>query len=148
MEFTFPDSILQKVLLHTNEEIIRRTATYEQKTSYSGKTTMYELKAFIVLLYLAGELKAGHVNVKDFRSEIFGSAVCRATISVTRFEFLTLCIRFDDKTSRPERKINDRFAAIREIWDMFIANFKMYYSPSVYCTVDEQLPSIPWELPI
>jgi hypothetical protein len=46
----FPDSILQKVLLHTNEEIVRTAATYtyKQKTSYSGKTTMYELNHSLV----------------------------------------------------------------------------------------------------
>jgi hypothetical protein len=41
------------------------------------------------------------------------------------------------KAGDPTR--NDKFGAVREIWDMFIANCKIYYTPSVYCTVDEQL---------
>jgi hypothetical protein len=110
-----------------------------RKTSYSGKTTMHELRAFIGLLYLAGVLKAGYWNVRELWSEIFGSTVFRATMSITRFEFLTLCIWFDDKASRPEQTINDKSAAIRKIWDMFIANCKMYCTSSFYCTVDEQL---------
>jgi hypothetical protein len=58
-------------LLHPNEEITKRIATYKQKTSYTGKTTMHELRPFIVLLYFAGLLKAGPVNVKELWSEIF-----------------------------------------------------------------------------
>jgi hypothetical protein len=63
---------------------------------------MHELKAFIDLLYLAGVLKAGHVCVKELWSEIFGSPVFRATLSVTLFEFPTLYIQFNDKTTGPE----------------------------------------------
>jgi hypothetical protein len=49
---------------------------------------MHELRAFIGLLYLAGVLKAGHVNMKELWSENFGSPVSSATMSI--------------KTSRPE----------------------------------------------
>jgi hypothetical protein len=49
-------------------------------------------------------------------------------MSITHFEVLTLRIRFDDKTSRPKCKRNDKFAAIREIWDMFTVKCKMYYT--------------------
>lgn len=73
-------------------------------------------------------------------SEIFGLPVFKATMSVTCFEFLTLCIRFNDKTSRPEQKRNDKSAASRDIWEMFIAYCKMFYTPSVQYTVDEHLP--------
>jgi uncharacterized membrane protein len=68
---------------------------------------MHELRAFISLLHLAKELKAGHVNVKELWSEIFGSPVFWVTMSITCFEVLTLCIGFDDKTSGLERKRND-----------------------------------------
>jgi hypothetical protein len=39
----------------------------------------------------------------------------------------------------PTRKRNDKFTAIREIWDMFIAKCEMYYTSSLHCTIDEQL---------
>jgi uncharacterized membrane protein YagU involved in acid resistance len=81
---------------------------------------MLVLRAFISLLYLAGVLKAGHENMNKLWSEIFGSLLFRATMNVTNFKFLAFCIRFNDMISRIERKRNDQFAAIREIWDMFI----------------------------
>jgi hypothetical protein len=60
-------------------------------------TTMHELRSYTDLLDLAGVLKTGHVSVKELWSEIFGSPVFRATMSITHFEFLTLCIQFCDK---------------------------------------------------
>lgn len=51
----FVDSILQKVVLHRSEEIAKRTATYYEKT-YSGKTAVHNLRAFIGPLYLAGHM--------------------------------------------------------------------------------------------
>ena len=43
------------------------------------------------------------------------------------------------KKKRPERKENDKLAAIRKIWDKFVANCASLYTPYEYCTVDEQL---------
>jgi hypothetical protein len=43
------------------------------------------------------------------------------------------------KTSRLEQKRNDKSAAIKEVWDMFIACCKMFNTPSDYYTVDEHL---------
>jgi hypothetical protein len=62
---------------------------------------MRELTSFTDPLDLAGALEAGHVRVKEIWSEIFGSPVFRATMSIT-CEFLTLCIQFGGKISRPE----------------------------------------------
>jgi hypothetical protein len=67
---------------------------------------------------------------------MFDLHLFKATMGITCFEFLTLCIQFSDKTSRPKQKRNDKSAAIREIWGMFIAYCKMFYTPSVYYTVD------------
>ena len=55
------------------------------------------------------------------------------------FNFLINCLRFNDKSTRLERKKNDPFAPIREIWENFIQNCKACYNPSEFCTLDEQL---------
>jgi hypothetical protein len=59
----------------------------------------HELRAFIGLLCLAGVLKAGHVNVKEFGSTVFMATM---STSKTRFEFLTLCLRFDPDQNEKE----------------------------------------------
>nr|CAI5866085.1 unnamed protein product [Callosobruchus analis] len=48
-------------------------------------------------------------------------------------------VKFDDKATRDERKATDPFAAIRDIWDIFINTCKTAYVPSTYMTIDEQL---------
>ena len=60
-------------------------------------------------------------------------------MSKRRFKFLLSCLRFDDKATREERRIQSKFAPILEIFDLFIANCKKWYRPSSYLTVDEQL---------
>ena len=135
----FPPEVLDKIICHTNSEIRRRTAQYKNKQSYSGETTVIELKALFGLLYLAGVLKQNMVNVGNLGNEMFDCPLFRATMSQTRFEFLLLCLRFDDKSTRMERKSEDKFAAIREVWELFISYCRKYYTPSTYCTVEEQL---------
>ncbi|CAH2101186.1 unnamed protein product [Euphydryas editha] len=45
----------------------------------------------------------------------------------------------DDKTLHPNRRQQDPFIPIRKVWDMFIAQCKMNYSPGSNVTIDEQL---------
>lgn len=60
-------------------------------------------------------------------------------MSKRRFQFLSSCLRFDDKSTRVERRQDDKFAPIRQIWEQFIGNCRKYYSPNEYLTIDEQL---------
>jgi hypothetical protein len=43
------------------------------------------------------------------------SPIFKATMSRSRFEKIISCLKFDDKTTREERKKEHKFAAIREI---------------------------------
>lgn len=63
------------------------------------------------------------------------------TMPEHRFKFILLCMRFDDKNTRKERKATDRLAPIREIWDKFITNCMANYKPHSNCTINEQLLS-------
>ncbi|KAJ4431080.1 hypothetical protein ANN_19675 [Periplaneta americana] len=46
---------------------------------------------------------------------------------------------FDDKEKRQERRENDYFAPIRELWEEFVQNCRTCYKPGHFITVDEQL---------
>ena len=50
-------------------------------------------------------------------------------------------LRFDDKTTRAERKKLDNLAPFRDIFDLFVERCKTSYSPNVIVTIDEMLPS-------
>lgn len=56
-------------------------------------------------------------------------------MSEERFKFLTRCLRIDDLKTREARRKDDKFTAVREVWDIFIENFV----PQENLTVDEQL---------
>ncbi|CAK1591031.1 unnamed protein product [Parnassius mnemosyne] len=60
-------------------------------------------------------------------------------MNADRFDFLLRCLRFDDKTTRTERRASDKLAPFRQFWEAFISNCVKWYKPSSYITIDEQL---------
>ena len=73
------------------------------------------------------------------RSKDYGRDIFRNTMTRTRFKQIMRFIRFDDKTSRTQRRQNDKFCLIREVWDRFVVNCRQSYHPTALLTVDEQL---------
>lgn len=134
-----PDEIIDKIVTHTNQEITEKAAKYKERTRYIAMTSRSEIRAFIGLLYMAGVMKDSHISVEELWSDMYGPPIFHATMTLSRFRFLTACIRFDDKITRPARKVKDHFAAIREIWEIYVSNCRMYYSPSEYCTIGGNL---------
>ena len=49
------------------------------------------------------------------------------------------CIRFDNWHTREQRKIEEKFAAVSEIWEIFLRNARRIYIPGKGITVDKQL---------
>ncbi|KAJ8959929.1 hypothetical protein NQ314_006131 [Rhamnusium bicolor] len=63
----------------------------------------------------------------------------RATMSINRFEEILRCMRFDDETTREERRATDKLTLISQYFNLFVDNCKKNYIPDVNITVDEQL---------
>ena len=53
-----------------------------------------------------------------------GRLIFPLVMAKVRFWFLLSVMRFDDKATRTERRLEDKMAAFREIWDVFIGLFK------------------------
>ncbi|XP_039311769.1 uncharacterized protein LOC105198192 isoform X3 [Solenopsis invicta] len=137
-----PDSILNKIVVHTNEEIERQRLKLQTEnktipTDYHC-VTLIELKAFIGLLYYVGLNKLNNTDVRRLWSPL-AMPLFKATMQEERFLFLLICLRFDNKETRIQRQKSDNLSHIREMWDNFISNCIKYYEPSDTCTVDEQL---------
>lgn len=135
----FTDSILNKVLVHTNEQIEIAQQPYKIQSETVSKTDLDELKALLGLYILAAALKDNHLSSEVMFDSTFCGTRYRATMSQKRFDFLSSCLRFDDKQSRIERREISRFAPISEIWEEFIDVCRQSYKPSSYVTIDEQL---------
>lgn len=139
-DILFPQSIIEIIVLHTNNvieaaclEIIKEGKNLQ---TYHRHTDIPEIKAFIAILYFSGLWKSSQVNNEQLWSKMNGITFYRCAMPLHRFLFLSTCLRFDDKETRDK---SDKFAPIRTIWDLFIANCTRSYTPSRDCTVDEQL---------
>ncbi|XP_072380563.1 uncharacterized protein [Diabrotica undecimpunctata] len=72
----FNEQIIDVIVLHSNEEVIRKCNDIRQQ-SYTRPATRTEVKAFIGLLFLAGALRVSNCNLDDLWSVKFGNGVFR-----------------------------------------------------------------------
>lgn len=104
--------------------------------TYYHETDADEIRAFIGILYYSGLWKQSNTNAVDLWSSESGISFYRCIMPLKRFQFLLNNLRFD---CRETRNKEDRFAPIREIFEIFMENCQRYYRPHQYCTVDEQM---------
>ena len=136
--FVTPE-MLELLVEKTNLLIRDKRENYTQK-SKARDTDNVEIKAFLGLLLLAGTYHSNRMNLDDlWKSDGTGIDVFRLTMSLHRFRFLLCCIRFDDKATQASRKLLDKLAPIRDLFETFVQNCLSNYSPSELVTIDEML---------
>lgn len=133
------DEMINMIVEYTNIEICKNRQKYSVITSTIANTDAIELKALLGLLIFSAFHKDNHLSTKAMFDSNQSGSIYKATFSKERFEFLIDSLRFDDKTTRQERRKDDKFAPIRELWDKFISHCKEYYEVGTYVTIDEQL---------
>ncbi|UYV74574.1 hypothetical protein LAZ67_12000179, partial [Cordylochernes scorpioides] len=103
-------------------------------------TTVTEILDLFGLLIMSGVKRAAHLTYKELWAvDGSGVEIVRAIMSQERFLFILRCLRFDDITTRKERKKLDKLAPIREFVEAFVYNCKKLYTPGEYNTIDEKL---------
>jgi len=123
------ESILRKVLQHTLEEGNRSNPEF--------LLDLCELEAFISLNYLRGIYGRNHPL--DFLfNRYYGPSVFHKTMARDRYKEILRYLRFDDKTSRQARSV-DKFAPIREVFNLFSECCRTSYIPECSLTLDEQV---------
>lgn len=141
-DILFNEDIRKKIVQYTNIEIedvcSKMMAENMPMQTYHHTTDLFEINAFIGIIYYAGMWKSNHVDIKELWSSFHATSFYRCIMPKSRFSFLANCLRFDQRDNRSE---NDRLSPIRELWDRFIKNCEFYYNPSNDVTVDEQLLS-------
>ena len=111
----------------------------DSRNCYIGETTAGEITALIGLMYMRGLLSQNNHKTETLFNDKTGHPVFSATMGKNRFKFLLANIRFDDEESRPLRWKNDRFAAFREIFELFNARCASVIIPDDYLSLDETL---------
>lgn len=150
----FDNTVMENIVKFTNAEIDAQRRRYTSdrtlendddieptsvRPSFTKHTNVIELNALFGLYYLSGVLNMNHVTTAELFDKFSGVSYFRATMPQARFEYLTNCLRFDDRNTRDQRRNSDRLAPIRELFDHIIKRCQDLYTPSEYCTVDEQL---------
>lgn len=135
----FPDTVLEEITLHTNQRlnIIRQNHTRESDVV---GTNIQEMKALIGLLYLAGRMRASHTNVVDlWDTDGTGVELFRLVMPYKRFYLLLRALRFDDAATRQVRRVQDKLAPIRSVFEGFVDRCKNNFTVGEYVTLDEML---------
>ena len=138
--FISPD-IIQRIVFYTNQKINYKNSLKTTCQPYSYPTDEIELKAYIGLRYFRGLEGKNQMNFRRLFKPSMGHQIFSSTMCLSRFQFLNVNICFDDAATRPERFDADRFAAFREIFEMFNTNCSEAMVPDGYLTIDETLYS-------
>ncbi|KAJ4446305.1 hypothetical protein ANN_13000 [Periplaneta americana] len=105
-KFITPE-IVNTIVHHTNEEASIRNLKL---------TNTEELYAFIGILILMGANNDSELPIDDLWGKVLGKNIYTATMSRIRFGELLSLIGFDDKQTRTERRKQDKFCPIREVF--------------------------------
>ncbi|CAH2098379.1 unnamed protein product [Euphydryas editha] len=135
------ESMLLDILFYTNLRIQKTRENLNTSNEYSYvEVSIIELKATIGLIYLSGLYKSGRQNLQDlWCNDGTGISLFPMTMSLRRFSFIVNHLRFDDVNTRSERLVQDRLAPFRKLFDVFVTNCQLHYTPYENLTIDEEL---------
>ncbi|UYV83181.1 hypothetical protein LAZ67_23000083 [Cordylochernes scorpioides] len=116
------NDMVQKIVDCTNAYISNIKEHFSRERD-AKLTTVTEILALFGLLIMSGVKRAAHLTYKELWAvDGSGVEIVRAIMSQERFLFLLRCLRFDDITTRKERKKLDKLAPIREFVEAFVYN--------------------------
>lgn len=135
----FTDNMIEEITFNTNIYIDTIKDNYNIDR-HCKPTNSVELRAVIGLLYMLGVMKMSHLNLEDVWSrDSLGIEFFPLVMPLYRFKFLLRALRFDNIHTREDRKLIDRLAPIRDIFEEFVENCQKHYNVSPFVTVDEML---------
>jgi hypothetical protein len=133
------DAIIEENVRYANIHVVNMQSKYQTERDEKN-VTKTKLVAFLGLLLLSAAKRAVHTYFREIlATEGSGIGSFRTCMSYTRFIFLLSAIRFDDKSTRNQRKTTDKLTAIRFILDEFVRKFKSTYCLSEFFTFDKML---------
>ncbi|CAB3248366.1 unnamed protein product [Arctia plantaginis] len=133
-----PHRVIRELVQWTNVEMLKKRTDSMTSATFAD-TNPTEIKAFIGILTLSAAMKDNHLSTVELFDSSFTGSRYVAVMSRDLFDFIVRCLRMDDKTLRPARRQQDPFIPVRKVWDLFLAQCKMNYSPGSNVTIDEQL---------
>ena len=102
-------------------------------------TDVVEFHAFIGLCIMRGLHGQGMHSLNSLWSE-FGHPIYSGTMSRRRFQFLIVCLAFEQKSVTVENWPYDKAASIRTVFELWNDNIGQVRHPSDWLTIDESMP--------
>jgi hypothetical protein len=101
----------------TNQKIENvKKKSYKSKPGYLYNTSVTEIRAYIGILLFLGVAKSSKEIIAGIRAKDgTGKPICIVTMRQKSFLLLVYCLRFDDSTTRAQRRADDKMAPIRNI---------------------------------
>ena len=126
------DKIVDCTITRINETIARwqRNDTFNESSKYTWikKTDRVEIDALFGLMYFRGTLGVNlHMTYRLFSNDshfVFGTIM-----SKNHFRFLKGHSCVDNPQERTQLRETDRFAGVREIWEIFNSNHSKHVAP-------------------
>jgi len=136
-ELFFDEAMITEIVTWTNQKIENVKTSYTSKPGFLYYTSVTEIHALIgILLFLGATKSSKESTASIWVKDGTGKPICIAAMSQKRFLFLMYCLCFDDSTKRAQRRVNDKLASIRNIYDKFVVACEANYTPGTGCTVD------------
>ena len=126
----------------SGNEVAVATSTHEARQKLANNSwnmSLFELDAFLAILYARGCYVSKGVAVKFLWSTKWAPPFVRETMGRDRFMEILKYLRFYKRSNRSERLKTDKFALASEPWKTFIENSITCYKPGENITIDEQL---------
>lgn len=137
----FTKEMFELILENTNRKInnLRASLSEEKLQSFMKITIIDEIQAFVGLMLYRGLFSLNNFSLLKLFSDKYGPPIFAATMSRNRFFFLLRCFCFDDESTRAERWKQDRFAAARELFEMFNEQCMTSMKATDFVSLDETL---------
>jgi len=139
-ELFFDDAVITEIVTWTNQEIENVKTSYTSKLGFLYNTSVTEIRALIGILLFLGATKRSKESTASIWAKVgTGKPICIAAMSQKGLLFLVYCLRFDDSTTRAQRRADEKLVPIRNIYDKFVVACEANYTPETGCTIDESL---------
>jgi len=124
----------------TNQKNENVKTSYTSESGFLFNTSVTEIPALMgFLLFLGAARSSTESTASIWAKDGTGKPICIAAMSQKCFLILVCCLRFEDSTTRAQRRTDDMLAPIRNIYDKFVAVCDANYTPGTGCTVYESL---------
>ncbi|XP_059174346.1 piggyBac transposable element-derived protein 4-like [Physella acuta] len=136
----FDDSMITEIVTWTNQKIENVKVSYIRNAGFLYQTNVVEIRALIgILLFLGATKNSKESTASIWSKDSTGKPICISAMSQKLFLLLVYCLRFDNSTTRAQRRANDKLACVRDIFGKFVKACEANYTPGTGCTVDESL---------